>query len=287
MRQPTVAYAIRKLRDVTGDDLFLEHRGNLVPTARGLKLEKAAHGMLEGWLGLIEHARHAPRATGARQTIRIGLSMTLGDPALTRILARLSGALPDLQIVSSVLDNGRQVGQALKKGLIDCAVAVDGVISVDGIAAEHMLTAQRCLIRLAPAAADNGDGHEHWTLLSDDADAESPVRRYLGGRADSVRLTVAPSWNGQMALWRSRGGVIPVLKFNVPWIEGARSAYQSDVPADFPAWANLSLFYLAGHADAAWVGPVRQELMAVLGTIAAATVAQPSGEGTVRQLHVV
>ncbi|MGN5476813.1 helix-turn-helix domain-containing protein [Cupriavidus basilensis] len=40
MRVPTVVYAIRKLREVTGDQLFLERRGSLVPTVRGLKLEK-------------------------------------------------------------------------------------------------------------------------------------------------------------------------------------------------------------------------------------------------------
>lgn len=279
MRAPTVVYAIRKLREVTGDPLFLERRGNLVPTARGLKLEKAASGMLQNWHGLIEHNRQAPRLAGPRQTLRVGLSMALGDPALTQILARLSAALPERQIVSSVLDNGRQVGQALRKGLIDCAVAVDGVVSLDGIASEHMLRAQRCMIGLP--AADTALGHgqrEHWTLLSDDADCDSPVRRYLAGAADGVRLTVAPSWNGQLALWRSRGGLTPVLKFNVPWIDGASAAYVTDVPPGFPAWANLNLFYLAACAEAPWLDTVRQELLTVLRGIAAATMPLPAND---------
>ena len=279
MRAPTVVYAIRKLREVTGDQLFLERRGNLVPTARGLKLEKAASGMLQNWHGLIEHNRQAPRLTGPRQTLRIGLSMALGDPALTQILARLSAALPERQIVSSVLDNGRQVGQALRRGLIDCAVTVDGVVSLDGIATEHMLMAQRCMIGLPAADTGFGNGQrEHWTLLSDDADADSPVRRYLAGAADGVRLTVAPSWNGQLALWRSRGGLTPVLKFNVPWIDGASAAYVTEVPPGFPAWANLSLFYLAGCADAPWLGTVRRELLTVLRGIAAATMPLPAND---------
>jgi DNA-binding transcriptional LysR family regulator len=279
MRAPTVVYAIRKLREVTGDPLFLERRGNLVPTARGLKLEKAASGMLQNWHGLIEHNRQAPRLAGPRQTLRIGLSMALGDPALTQILARLSAALPERQIVSSVLDNGRQVGQALRKGLIDCALTVDGVVSLDGIASEHMLRAQRCMIGLptADTSPDNGQ-REHWTLLSDDADSDSPVRRYLAGAADGVRLTVAPSWNGQLALWRSRGGLTPVLKFNVPWIDGASAAYVTDVPPGFPAWANLSLFYLAACAEAPWLDTVRRELLTVLRGIAAATMPLPAND---------
>jgi DNA-binding transcriptional LysR family regulator len=279
MRAPTVVYAIRKLREVTGDELFLERRGNLVPTARGLKLEKAASGMLQSWHGLIEHNRQAPRLAGPRQTMRIGLSMALGDPALTQILARLSAALPERQIVSSVLDNGRQAGQALRKGLIDCAVTVDGVVSLDGVASEHILTAQRCMIGLPVADTGSGDGQgQHWTLLSDDADTDSAVRRYLAlaDAAAGVRLTVAPSWNGQLALWRSRGGLTPVLKFNVPWIDGASAAYVTDVPPGFPAWANLSLFYMAGSADTPWLGTVRRELLTVLRGIAAATMPPPA-----------
>ncbi|QYY31736.1 LysR family transcriptional regulator [Cupriavidus pinatubonensis] len=280
MRAPTVVYAIRKLREVTGDELFLERRGNLVPTARGLKLEKAASGMLQSWHGLIEHNRQAPRETGPRQTMRIGLSMALGDPALTQVLARLSAALPERQIVSSVLENGRQVGQALRKGLIDCAVTVDGVVSLDGIAAEHMLMAQRCLIGLPLAETGNEDHdpREHWTLLSDDADHDSAVRRYLANTTGGVRLTVAPSWNGQLALWRSRGGLTPVLKFNVPWIDGASAAYITEVPHGFPAWGNVSLFYLAGCAEAPWLATVRREFLAVLRGIAAATMPLPAND---------
>ncbi|MGN5476814.1 hypothetical protein ACTMU2_07170 [Cupriavidus basilensis] len=203
--------------------------------------------------------------------------MALGDPALTQILARLWAAMPEQQIVSSVLDNGRQVGHALRKGLIDCAVTVDGAMSLDGIAAEHILRAQRCLIGLP--LADTGEGQRgHWTLLSDDADADSPVRRYLADAADGIRLTVAPSWNGQFALWRSRGGLTPVLKFNVPWIDGASAAYVTEVPPGFPAWANLSLFHLAGCAEAPWLGTVRRELLAVLRGIAAATMPLPAND---------
>lgn len=285
IRQPTVAYAIRKLRDVTGDELFFERRGTLVPTACGLRLERAAAGMLECWQGLVAQAGARPaRGTQPRQTLRIGVSMALGDPALTQVLARLAAALPDVHIASSVIGNGGQAGQALAKGLIDCAVTVDGLPGPGGVMAEHVMMVQRSLIRLPPlcVAGDHpGQAHEHWTLLTDDADADSPVRRYLAGVSDSVRLTVAPSWNGQVALWRSRGGVTPVLKFNVPWIEGANAAYVADVPEGFPAWASVSLLYLGGRAQAARIGAVRQALVSVLRGIAAATVPLPANEAAV------
>lgn len=289
VRQPTVAYAIRKLRDVTGDELFFERRGGLVPTAYGLKLERAASGMLERWNGLVANAgERAPRGGGPRRTLRIGVSMALGDPALTQVLARLSAALPDVHIASGVIGNGRLVGQALVKGQIDCAITVDALPGAGGVLAEHVMMAQRSLIRLpsppsveAEAAGHDAPLREHWTLLSDDADAESPVRRYLADVSDQVRLTVAPSWNGQVALWRSRGGVTPVLKFNVPWIDGASSAYVAQVPEGFPAWADVSLLYLGGRAQAAHVDAVREALVSVLRGIAAATVPLPANDAAV------
>ncbi|MFJ4293578.1 LysR family transcriptional regulator [Cupriavidus sp. NPDC089707] len=289
VRQPTVAYAIRKLRDVTGDELFFERRGGLVPTAYGLKLERAAAGMLERWNGLVANAgARAPRGGGPRQTLRIGVSMALGDPALTQVLTRLSAALPDVHIASSVIGNGRHVGQALAKGQLDCAVTVDALPGAGGVLAEHVMMAQRSLIRLPapPSAEEEATGNdmpvrEHWTLLSDDADAESPVRRYLADVSDQVRLTVAPSWNGQVALWRSRGGVTPVLKFNVPWIDGANRAYVAQVPEGFPAWADVSLLYLGGRAQAAHVDAVREALVSVMRGIAAATVPLPANDSAV------
>ncbi|BDB22758.1 hypothetical protein Tamer19_56010 [Cupriavidus sp. TA19] len=288
VRQPTVAYAIRKLRDVTGDELFFERRGGLVPTAYGLKLERAAAGMLERWNGLVANAGERVPRGGPRQTLRVGVSMALGDPALTQVLARLSAALPDVHIVSGVIGNGRLVGQALTKGQIDCAVTVDALPGAGGVLAEHVMMAQRSLIRLpslpsveAEAAGNDIPLPEHWTLLSDDADAESPVRRFLADMSDQVRLTVAPSWNGQVALWRSRGGVTPVLKFNVPWIDGANSAYVAQVPEGFPAWADVSLLYLGGRAQAAHVDAVREALVSVLRGIAAATVPLPANDAAV------
>ncbi|MEM5430657.1 LysR family transcriptional regulator [Cupriavidus oxalaticus] len=289
VRQPTVAYAIRKLRDVTGDELFFERRGGLVPTAYGLKLERAAAGMLERWNGLVANSsERSPRGGGPRQTLRIGVSMALGDPALTQVLARLSAALPDVHIASSVIGSGRLAGQAMAKGQIDCAVTVDAPPGTGGVLAEHVTMAQRSLIRLPPPpsveaepAGNDVTVREHWTLLSDDADVESPVRRYLADRSDQVRLTVAPSWNGQVALWRSRGGVTPVLKFNVPWIDGASSAYVAQVPDGFPAWADVSLLYLGGRAGAAHVDAVREALVSVMRGIAAATVPLPANDAAV------
>lgn len=287
MRQPNVAYAIRKLRDVTGDELFFERRGGLVPTAYGLKLERAAAAMLERWNGLVANAgARAPRGGGPRQTLRIGVSMALGDPVLTQVLARLSAALPQVHIASSVIGNGRLVGQALARGQIDCAVTVDALPGMGGVLAEHVMMAQRSLIRLPSppsveaetAGSNDMPAREHWTLLSDDADAESPVRRYLADVSDRVRLTVAPSWNGQLALWRSRGGVTPVLKFNVPWIEGASSACVAPVPEGFPAWADVSLLYLGGRAQAAHVDAVREALVPVMRSLAAATVPLPAND---------
>lgn len=129
--------------------------------------------------------------------------MVLGDPLLTQVLARLSAELPDVHIVSGTIGNGRQVGQALSKGLIDCAVTVDGLSSASGILAEHVMMAQRGLIRL-PALDPPGRG--------------------------------------------CRGGVTPLLKFNVPWIEGASTACVPDLPEGFPAWASVSLLYLGARA---------------------------------------
>ncbi|EYS86521.1 hypothetical protein CF68_05535 [Cupriavidus sp. SK-4] len=282
MRQPTVAYAIRKLRDVTGDQLFFERRGTVVPTEYGLRLERAAAGMLERWHGLVTQAGERPqRSAGSREVLRIGLSMALGDPALAQVLASLAAALPDVHLTSGTIGNGQQTGQALARGQIDCAVTVDGLPGAGGVMAEHVMMAQRSLIRLAPARAagnldESGapDPREHWTLLTDDADTEHPVRRYLAGVADDVRLTVAPSWNAQMALWRSRGGVTPVLKYNVPWVDGANAAYVAEVPEGFPAWASVRLLYLGGNAQAAHIDAVRQALQGTLRGIATASVQQ-------------
>ncbi|AGW88482.1 hypothetical protein [Ralstonia pickettii] len=66
-----------------------------------------------------------------------------------------------------VIGNGGQAGQALARGLIDCVVTVDGLPGPGGVMAEHVMMAQRSLIRLPPlsVAGDHpGQVREHWTL---------------------------------------------------------------------------------------------------------------------------
>ncbi|CAG9166612.1 hypothetical protein CURE108131_02920 [Cupriavidus respiraculi] len=51
-RVPTVSYALAKLREITGDPLFVKRHGILEPTPHAMRMEPAVRRMLEQWANL-------------------------------------------------------------------------------------------------------------------------------------------------------------------------------------------------------------------------------------------
>lgn len=52
-RVPTVAYGLARLREITGDPLFVKRNGMLEPTPHALRMEPTARQILAQWANLI------------------------------------------------------------------------------------------------------------------------------------------------------------------------------------------------------------------------------------------
>ena len=118
--QPTVSHALRRLRLIYADPLFVRAQGGMVPTARAERLAKA----VEHALDLLDAATaEAGRYDPARSQRTFRLHMT--DIGETVFLPRLMGALairaPGARLDVDQLDD-RDVQQALESGRIDLAV---------------------------------------------------------------------------------------------------------------------------------------------------------------------
>jgi hypothetical protein len=52
-RVPTVAYGLSRLREITGDPLFVKRNGMLEPTPHALRMEPTARQILAQWANLV------------------------------------------------------------------------------------------------------------------------------------------------------------------------------------------------------------------------------------------
>jgi DNA-binding transcriptional LysR family regulator len=115
LSQPAVSHALNRLRDITGDPLFVRGKGGLQPTARALSMSAPAHALLIKAQGLFRKQRFAPANSRRRFTIAASdYSAFTVIPALVR---RLRKSAPHVTI--EVSQAGPESRRALEEGSID------------------------------------------------------------------------------------------------------------------------------------------------------------------------
>lgn len=240
-RVPTVAYSLARLREITGDPLFVKRNGMLEPTPHALRLEQTARQILAKWNHLVrpgEPGLSKRREAGRR--VSIGFSSSIGDPVITEILTALCEQFPqDSFVTRPVIADAALAGQ-LGCGELDCAFVVDSGHDPERVRQHNIMATPRRLVS-ATRGGTQDESESAWILLQEDSEAGSPLRAFLSRQASTPghRETVVPSWHTQITLLHSAGGICPVLDFNVPLVTRERKTRLLAPPSSFPEWAAL------------------------------------------------
>jgi LysR family transcriptional regulator, mexEF-oprN operon transcriptional activator len=96
--QPAVSMALKRLREMLGDELFVRTRAGMEPTARALQLYEAFGQGLSAIHNGIAQAEHFDPAS-AQGTLRIGMPDDLELVLVPRLLAVLARQAPQLKLV--------------------------------------------------------------------------------------------------------------------------------------------------------------------------------------------
>ncbi|NUT15436.1 MAG: LysR family transcriptional regulator [Cupriavidus sp.] len=248
-RVPTVAYSLARLREITGDPLFVKRNGMLEPTPHALRLEQTARQILAKWNHLVRPGEPglSKRRDGGRR-VSIGFSSSIGDPVITEILTALCEQFPqDSFVTRPVIADAALAGQ-LGDGELDCAFVVDSGHDPERVRQHNIMATPRRLVS-ATRGGSQDESESAWILLQEDSEAGSPLRAFLSRQASTPghRETVVPSWHTQITLLHSAGGICPVLDFNVPLVTRERKTRLLAPPSSFPEWAALH-FWGAEHS---------------------------------------
>lgn len=240
-RVPTVAYSLARLREITGDQLFVKRNGMLEPTPHALRLEQTARQILAKWHQLVRPGEPGPskRRDGGRR-VSIGFSSSIGDPVITGILTALCEQFPQDSFVTRPVIADAALASHLGTGDLDCAFVVDSGHDPEHVRQQNIMATPRRLVSAARAGSHD-EGESDWILLQEDNEAGSPLRAFLSRLASTPghRETVVPSWHTQITLLHSAGGICPVLDFNVPLATRERKTRLLAPPSSFPEWAAL------------------------------------------------
>ncbi|RZT36266.1 LysR family transcriptional regulator [Cupriavidus agavae] len=251
-RIPTVAYSLARLREITGDALFVKRNGTLEPTPHAMRLEQTARQILAKWSQLVQsHDQTAIGAVNGRR-LSIGFSSSIGDPVITEILTTLCERFPHDSFVTRPVIADAMLCEALDTGELDCAFVVDGANVPDSVIPHSIMATPRRLVS-ANRGGNNDEVETDWILLQEDCESSSPLHAFLARRANTPghRETVVPSWHSQITLLHAAGGICPILDFNVPLVTRDRKTRLLAPPASFPAWAALHFWTPQQGADRA------------------------------------
>lgn len=240
-RIPTVAYSLARLREITGDALFVKRNGMLEPTPHALRLEQTARQILARWNHLVQPQDHSGPAASNSRRISIGFSPSIGDPVITEILTALCERFPHDSFITRPVIADAALGDCLDAGDLDCAFVVDGASVPDSVIPHSILATPRRLVSATRGGGSNDEAETDWILLQEDCESGSPLHAFLTRRASTPghRETVVPSWHTQITLLHAAGGICPILDFNVPLVTRDRKTRLLAPPAAFPAWAAL------------------------------------------------
>ncbi len=120
LTQSGVSQALKRLRDIFGDELFLRRPHGMEPTATALALEASVEAAVDALRGALGAARRFDPAT-AEGIIRIAALDAQQAVLIPSLAARLRGLAPNLRLSVLPLARGEAV-QALVEGRVDVAL---------------------------------------------------------------------------------------------------------------------------------------------------------------------
>jgi DNA-binding transcriptional LysR family regulator len=120
LSQPGVSHALRKLREVYGDPLFVRSGGSMAPTAKADRLAKAVQHALRILDVAIHETEHYDPAASER-TFRLHMSDIGESVFLPRLMRSLASLAPAVRLDVFQLDE-KEIRPALETGRIDLAI---------------------------------------------------------------------------------------------------------------------------------------------------------------------
>jgi DNA-binding transcriptional LysR family regulator len=202
LTQPAVSHALRRLRDLFGDPLFVRSPGGMVPTEAATRLHAPLRQAFDTInRALHEHASFDPATT--ERAFRIAMSDVSEFYYLPPLLARLEQVAPFVRLETFQLPPG-SIATALRTGEVDLALGY--VPQLEEGCISHRLFGDRfiCLVRAghpaagAPLTAErlaalryvHADTNASGQQLIERCLAELGVKRRIAVR--SAHLTIAP-----------------------------------------------------------------------------------------------
>lgn len=119
--QPAISAALKKLRDILGDPLFIKDKQRMVPTERALQLEASVRIVLAEIDGLLAPAAAFEPAT-TRQTFRIGTPDYLAPPLMASMVSYLRTTASKARLQLHPLSPGYDYEAALAGGELDVVI---------------------------------------------------------------------------------------------------------------------------------------------------------------------
>ena len=118
--QPTVSHALRRLRELYQDPLFIRTGAGMAPTAKADRLAEAVRHALHLLDVAIQEGEHFDAGV-AQRTFRLHMTDIGETIFLPRLMHALAARAPGLRIGTAQLDE-KDVGPALETGRIDLAI---------------------------------------------------------------------------------------------------------------------------------------------------------------------
>jgi DNA-binding transcriptional LysR family regulator len=118
--QPAMSYALSRLRDLFGDELFMRTQGSMQPTPRALELAGPIGGILADIQSSVWADRNF-RPEVAERTFHVGATDYAEVALLPEVLASIRLAAPNVRIVISAIERERLIAM-LDNGGIDLAI---------------------------------------------------------------------------------------------------------------------------------------------------------------------
>jgi DNA-binding transcriptional LysR family regulator len=155
--QPTVSHALKRLRVLYNDPLFVRTQRGVAPTAKADRLAEAVrHALHVLEVAIQEGVRYDPAASD--RIFRLHMSDIGETIFLPRLMQALAVRAPNVRIETLQLDEG-DIGPALESGRIDLAVGYIPVLAEferTPLLSEHYVVLMRAghpLARRAPTRA--------------------------------------------------------------------------------------------------------------------------------------
>jgi DNA-binding transcriptional LysR family regulator len=119
--QPAISAALKKLREILGDPLFIKDKQRMVPTERALQLDASVRIVLAEIDGLLAPAGSF-EAASTRQTFRIGTPDYLAPPLMASMVSYLRATAPRARLQLHPLSPGYDYEAALADGELDVVI---------------------------------------------------------------------------------------------------------------------------------------------------------------------